>query len=31
VVTTDAMGVGLQLQTLPASASVLCGKPALRK
>ena len=31
VVTTDAMGIGLQLQTLPASASVLCGKPALRK
>jgi hypothetical protein len=31
VVTTDAMGIGLQLQTLPASASALCEKPALRK
>jgi hypothetical protein len=31
VVTTDTIGIGLQLQTLPSSASVLCGKPALRK
>jgi hypothetical protein len=31
VVITDAMGIGLQLQALPAAATVLCGKPAMRK
>jgi len=31
VVTNDALGVNLQLQTLPAAATVLCGKPAMRK
>ncbi len=31
VVIDDAMGVGLQLRALPASSTVLCGKPAMRK
>ena len=28
---SDSMRMVLQLQALPASATVLCGKPALRK
>ncbi len=31
VVINDDLGIGLRLQTLPAAATVLCGKPAMRK
>ena len=31
VVINDAMGLNLQMQTLPGAATVLCGKPTLRK
>jgi hypothetical protein len=31
VVIDDDVGIGLRLQTLPAAATVLCGKPATRK
>ncbi len=31
VVIDDDVGIGFRLQTLPAAATVLCGKPATRK
>lgn len=31
LVINDALGLSVQLQTLPAASTVLCGKPAMRK
>jgi hypothetical protein len=31
IVINDDLGIGLRLQTLPAPATVLCGKPMMRK